>query len=141
MAEINWPIELSVFIDLDTLFTPDIATYILCRNLHLNPPMQDIRVRSHIFGQVPYIAPVATVGDISIERVAIFQHEREKFLAEVKGLIFLKVAKNLRVENINTRIDCIAEYLPPAWLLQKLGYMTIFIGNNHPILQRIMHMR
>ena len=140
MAQINWPIELSVFINLDPLLTPYIATNIFGRDLQFYLPLQDISIGTHIFAQATDITPVAFRRYITIDRITLLQHVGKQVLAEIKRLIFLKVGKNLWMENVDTRIDCVAEHLSPAWLLQKLGDMTIFVGNNYPILQRIMHM-
>src|SRR5207248_9431699 len=137
LRQVDWPVPWGSS-NLNPFFTPDIATSVLCREFYFNPPMQDISIGSHIFSQVAHIAPVASIRDIPIERVTFSQHHGEKFLAEVKLLVFLKVRENLRVQDVNACVDSVTENLTPARLLKELCDMAFLVGDNHPVLQRIM---
>src|SRR5215469_5781163 len=99
--------------DIYTLANPDAAANILARHRNPDDTLQDIRVRAHILGKVPNIAPVA-LSDVAKDRVALLEHHRKEFLAEVERLVLLKVAEDLGIENVDTCVDRIAEDLAPA---------------------------
>src|SRR5256885_252538 len=101
----------------------------------------NITACAHIFREISYIAPITAFGNVPVNWIPISEHHRKKFLAEIKLFIFLKVRENLWVQHIDACIDRVAENLSPTRLLQELSYMTILIGDNHTILQRIMYMR
>src|SRR6266487_241252 len=140
VREIDRPVQLRLFSDLDTLFAPDIATDIPGRNLDIHIALQGISVGTHILTQATYIAPVATRGHIAIDRVAFFEHHGKEFLTKVKLLILLKVGKNLRIEHIDPCINRIAKDFAPTRLFKELRDMPILVGDNDTILQRIMNM-
>src|SRR6185312_14200390 len=90
MREIDWSVELGIFLDLDAVLAPDVPANIFCRYLDIDASLQNIGVGTHVLRQVSHIAPVAT-GDVAIDRIAFAQHHGEKFLAEVILLIYLEV--------------------------------------------------
>jgi hypothetical protein len=62
---------LGIFIDFNPLFTPDIPTNIVSRNLQIYLSLQDIGIGTHILAQTTNITPVALRSDIAIERISL----------------------------------------------------------------------
>src|SRR5207248_4926253 len=80
VRQVDWPIQLGIFGNFNTLFAPDVAADVFRGNFNINASLQHISIGTHVFGQVANITPVA-VGNTSINWIAFSQHHREKFLA------------------------------------------------------------
>ena len=139
MRQVNRTIELGILINLHSLFAPDVFANVLCWNLKFDNTLQRISVCTHILAQVSDIAPIA-ICYISVNRITFFKHVWEKFLAEVVLYILLKVGENLRIQDVDACVNCITKDLSPAWFLQELSDVPLFIRDNDTIFQWVRDM-
>src|SRR5205814_3378639 len=139
VRQVNRTIELGILINLYSLFAPDVFADVLCWNLKFDNTLQRFSVCTHILAQVSNVTPIA-ISYISVNWIAFFKHVWEKFLAEVVLYILLKVRENLRIQDVDTCVNCIAKDLAPAWFLQELGDVSLFVRDNNTIFQWIRNM-
>src|SRR5262249_37497890 len=87
-------------------------------------------------GEVADVAPVAA-GDVTKDRVALLEHVWEDILTEVSGFVLLDVVEDDRIEQIDARIDGVAEDLAPTRLLEELVDAAVIVGDDDAVFERI----
>src|SRR5262249_1806653 len=138
MAQENGAKDLSVRGNLDAVLGPHAAAQVRTADLYVDATLQHIGIRTHVFGEIANIAPVA-LANVAKERIALFQHVGEELLAEVKGFVLLEVAEDLGIKDIDAGVNGVAEDLTPARLLQELADALLLVGDDDAIFKRVGH--
>src|SRR5262249_24614696 len=118
--------DLRVRRDLHAVLCPDAAAQIGAGQLDVDAALQHVGVGTHVLGEVADVAPVAA-GDVTKDRVALLEHVWEDILTEVSGFVLLDVVEDDRIEQIDARIDGVAEDLAPTRLLEELVDAAVIV--------------
>src|ERR1700722_3030433 len=87
--------------------------------------------------QSPDILPVA-LGDVTVERLAGRENVREHVSREIDRSPRCDEVEDLRFQDVDPRVDRVAEDLTPGRLLQKPFYSSVRIGDDDPELEGIV---
>src|SRR5881296_1679953 len=109
----------------------------LPRYIHAHSSLKEIEVCRTVLSKVTHVPPVA-LGNVTPERPARGKEGGEQFLAEVVGAGCGNGWEHGWLEQVNTRIDGVAEHLAPGRLLEKAEDPSLLVVNHDAIGQWLL---
>src|SRR5207245_10148495 len=119
--------ESSGLVDVDIAGGPHAGEELLTEVRTFDLPTEEVGVRARVFGDGPDVGPVA-VGDVAKEGLAFAEEAREEVLAEIEDLADRETLEDARLDDVDTRVDRVAEDLAPRWFPQQLGGPPVLAG-------------
>src|SRR5437773_3973465 len=102
-------------VDVDLACSPHAGHELLPQSVDADAAAQEIRVRACVLLDRPDIGPVA-VGDVAEEGLAVGEEPREEILAEIEDLADIEPFEHPRLDDVDARVDGVAEDLAPRRL-------------------------
>ena len=68
----------------------------------------------------------------------MLQQPGEQVAAEVAALVSLEVVEDIRLEDVDARVDRVAEHLAPGGLLDEALHAPLVVGDHHAVLQGVV---
>ncbi len=124
-------------VDGRALADPDAGAELESRHVHLDLPVEDVLVRLEVGGGRAHVLPVA-VGHVAVEGLAGIEDGREDLAGEVDRPPVGNAVEDLGLEDVDARVDGVAEHLAPARLLEEALDRPVFTRDHDPELEGVL---
>ena len=138
VPDVGRPLDLLEIGDVDTLAEPDVPADADTGNVQPDVLLERVEVRLTELVEVADVLPVA-VHHVPVQRPAHLEQVGEELLREVVGSIGRNVPQHFGLQHVDPRVDRVGEDLAPGGLLEKAFDPPLFVGDDDPELERIVH--
>ena len=125
-------------VDGRALADPDAGAELEARHVHLDLPVEDVLVRLEVGRGRADVLPVA-VGHVAVERLTGIEDGREDLAGEVDRPAVGDAVEDLGLEDVDARVDGVAEHLAPARLLEEALDRPVLTRDHDPELEGVLH--
>src|SRR5205085_3783287 len=131
------PLDVLEPLDVHPLPHPDVPAQADPGDVQLHALVERVEVRLPVLVEVADVLPVA-VADVAVDRAAHLEQEWEELLREVVRPVGQHVTQDLRIEDVDARVDRVREDLAPGGLLEEPLDAPVLVGDDDPELERVV---